>query len=122
MPESILMKLGMYIMAPVTILTAYFINPSHQSACLYVCSRIVAGQRLGNNLTAATNTHAAIEELLAAWFFYAVRVKNIFLPLNVVSLSISHRFLFSLSSSQNFFFLHVSLPKFCTLLPEISIL
>jgi hypothetical protein len=30
------MKLGMYITACEPILTAYFINPSHQSLCLYV--------------------------------------------------------------------------------------
>jgi hypothetical protein len=30
------MKLGMDIMAPEPISTAYFINPSHQSVCLYV--------------------------------------------------------------------------------------
>jgi hypothetical protein len=36
MPEPIFMKLGMYIMAPEPISSAYFINPSHQSVCLYV--------------------------------------------------------------------------------------
>jgi hypothetical protein len=36
MSESISMKLGMFIMAPEHISTAYFINPSHQSVCLYV--------------------------------------------------------------------------------------
>jgi hypothetical protein len=30
------MKLGMYIMAPEPISTAYVINPSHQSVCIYV--------------------------------------------------------------------------------------
>jgi hypothetical protein len=34
--EPIFMKLGMYIMAPELISTTYFINPSHQSVCLYV--------------------------------------------------------------------------------------
>jgi hypothetical protein len=44
------MKLGMYIMAPEPISAAYFINPFHQSVCLYVCMfipRIVARQRIG---------------------------------------------------------------------------
>jgi hypothetical protein len=36
MPEPILIKLGMYIMAPEPISKAYFINPSHHSVCLYV--------------------------------------------------------------------------------------
>jgi hypothetical protein len=44
MPESIFMKLGMYIMAPEAIWTAYFINPSHHSLCLYVYPPIVARQ------------------------------------------------------------------------------
>jgi hypothetical protein len=36
MLEPIFMKLGMYITAPEPISTAYFINPSHHSVCLYV--------------------------------------------------------------------------------------
>jgi hypothetical protein len=36
-PEPILTKLGMYIMAAEPISTAYRINPSHLSACLYMC-------------------------------------------------------------------------------------
>jgi hypothetical protein len=55
-------------MAHEPISTAYFINPSHQSVCLYVYPLIVARQRLGKNVTAATNTHATIEELLDASF------------------------------------------------------
>jgi hypothetical protein len=43
-----------YIMAPDQISTAYFMNPSHQSVCLY--SPIIAGQRLGKHVPAATNT------------------------------------------------------------------
>jgi hypothetical protein len=38
---------------------AYFINPSLR---LYVHPPIVARQRLGENVTAATNIRAAIEE------------------------------------------------------------
>jgi hypothetical protein len=63
------MKFGVYIVAPEPITTAYFINPSHQSVCLYVYPlNVVARQRLGKNVTAATNTHATIEELLDASF------------------------------------------------------
>jgi hypothetical protein len=39
------------------------LNQSHQSVCMYV-----ARQRLGKHVTVATNTHAAIEELLDASF------------------------------------------------------
>jgi hypothetical protein len=83
MAEPILMKLGMYvyIMVPELISMAYFINPSHQSVCLYVYPpsaarqelgknpSIVAKQRLGKNFTAATNAHAITEELLDASFY-----------------------------------------------------
>jgi hypothetical protein len=48
MPESVFMKLGMYIMAPEPISTAYFIL-------------IVARQRIGKNVTTETNTHGIIE-------------------------------------------------------------
>jgi hypothetical protein len=37
------MKLGMYSMAPEPISTAYFINPSHQSVCLFVCPLSLLG-------------------------------------------------------------------------------
>jgi hypothetical protein len=60
------MKLGMYIMAPEPISTAYFINPSHQSVCLFVYPLIVARQRPSKNDTAATNKHATVAELLDA--------------------------------------------------------
>jgi hypothetical protein len=58
----------MYIMATDPILTAYFINPAHQSTCLYVYPLIVAKQRLGKHVPAATNTHSTREELLDASF------------------------------------------------------
>jgi hypothetical protein len=74
MPELIFMKLGAGIMALEPISTAYFINLSHQSVCLYVYSPIVARQRLAKNVTAATNKHAKIEELLDATFLSAVCV------------------------------------------------
>jgi hypothetical protein len=43
----------MYIMAPEPIPTAYFIS----LVCLYVYPSIVARQRLGKNVSMATNTH-----------------------------------------------------------------
>jgi hypothetical protein len=82
------MMLGTYITAPEPMSTAYLKNPSHQSVRLYVYPPIiakqrlgknslivarqrlgknppiVARQRLGRNVTAVTNTHATIEELL----------------------------------------------------------
>jgi hypothetical protein len=58
------MKLCMYIMEPQPISTAYFINPSHQSVCLYVYPPIVIRQRLGKNVTAATNKNATLDKLL----------------------------------------------------------
>jgi hypothetical protein len=65
MPEPIFMKLGTYITEPEPISTAYFMNPSHQP----VYTPIVARQRLGRSVTAATNTHATIDEFLDASFF-----------------------------------------------------
>lgn len=57
----------MYIEAPESISAAY-INPSHQSVCLYEYSPIVVRQRLGKNISEATNTHAKAEYLLDAAF------------------------------------------------------
>jgi hypothetical protein len=58
----------MYIMAPEPVSTAYFINPVHQSVCLYVNPPIVARQRLGKNVNAAKNIYETIEELLDTTF------------------------------------------------------
>jgi hypothetical protein len=57
-------------MTPEPISTAYLIrvNHSHQSVCLYVYPSIVARQRLGKNVTAATNTRERVEDLLDASF------------------------------------------------------
>jgi hypothetical protein len=55
-------------MASAPISTAYFINTSHQSTCLRVYALIVASQRLGKNVTAATNTHPTLEEFLNTSF------------------------------------------------------
>jgi hypothetical protein len=42
MAEPVFMKLGVYIMAPEPIWTAYSINPSRESVCLYLYPPIVA--------------------------------------------------------------------------------
>jgi hypothetical protein len=68
MPEPVFLKFSMYVITPEPISTAYFINPSHESGCLYVYPHTVTKQRLGKNVTAATSTHATIEELLGASF------------------------------------------------------
>jgi hypothetical protein len=52
----------MYTIAPERVSTAYFLNPSHQSECLYVYPTIVTRYRLGKIVTVATNTHT-IEEI-----------------------------------------------------------
>jgi hypothetical protein len=73
------MKLGTYITTPEPISTAQLKNPSHHHVCLYVYPIVdrqrlgknpptVARQRLDRNVTAVTNTHATIEELLDASF------------------------------------------------------
>jgi hypothetical protein len=68
MPEPIFIKLGMYIMASEPISTAYFINPPPISLCFFTCfPHIVARQRLGKKVTAATNTHATIELMDASF-------------------------------------------------------
>jgi hypothetical protein len=59
MPKPIFIKLGMYIMAPGPISAAYLINPSHQAVSVCI-PLIVARQRLGMNVTEATNTHVTI--------------------------------------------------------------
>jgi hypothetical protein len=64
MPEPTNVKVGMHIMVPELISTAYFINPSLQFVCLHVYPSIVGRQRLNKNVTAARNTHATIEHLL----------------------------------------------------------
>jgi hypothetical protein len=71
MSEPIFMKLDNFIMAPELISTAYFINPFYQSVCQYVYPPIVARQRLGKNVTAATDTHTKIEEFWDASFYAA---------------------------------------------------
>jgi hypothetical protein len=67
------MKLGVYIMASEPISTAYFINPSHQSVCLYVYPPIVARQRLGRHVPVAVNT-LNNRRIVGGVVFYAARV------------------------------------------------
>jgi hypothetical protein len=62
------MKLGMYIMAHEPRSTAYIINPSHQSVCLYVYPPLVPREGLGENVTTVKNTHETTEEMLNAPF------------------------------------------------------
>jgi hypothetical protein len=65
------MKFHVYVMTSEPISTAYFINPSPHSVCLYVYPSIVARQRLGNNVTAATNT-LNNRRIIGRVAFYAV--------------------------------------------------
>jgi hypothetical protein len=72
------MKFSMCIMTPEPISATYFINPSHQSVCLYVypSCRCKATARLSVSLLSVRNglvntfprqrIHATIEELLDA--------------------------------------------------------
>jgi hypothetical protein len=55
-------------MALEPITTLYFINSSHQYVRLCVYLSIVARQRLGKSVTAATNVHVTIEKLFDALF------------------------------------------------------
>jgi hypothetical protein len=75
MPEPVFMKLGMYeyIMAPESISTAYFINPSHQCVFLHVYPPIVARQWLDKHVPAAMNTHNK-SRIVERVVFYTVRV------------------------------------------------
>jgi hypothetical protein len=73
MPEPVFMKIYMHIMAPEPITKAYFINPSHQSLCLYVYPTFVARQRLGKQFPTATNTFSDRRNV-GRVIFYADRV------------------------------------------------
>jgi hypothetical protein len=68
MSEPIFGVFGMYIMAHEPLSTAYFINPFHQSACLYVYHRVLL---LGNgsvDMFPWQRIHASTEELWEASF------------------------------------------------------
>jgi hypothetical protein len=62
------MKLDLSLTVLEPISTAYLINPSHQSVCLYVYSSVIAKQLLGNNVTAAKNIYSTVEDLFNASF------------------------------------------------------
>jgi hypothetical protein len=68
--------------------TAYFINPSNQSMCLYVYPANAARQQLVKNVTAAMNIHATIELMDAS----------------ISMRSMSYKRKLGISSSQNFLF------------------
>jgi hypothetical protein len=67
MPEPIFMKLGTYIMPPDPISTAYFINPSDQSVCLYVYPLSLLDNGWVNTFP-RHRIHATVEELLTGSF------------------------------------------------------
>jgi hypothetical protein len=60
MSKPMSMKLGIYILVPEPVSTAYLINRSHQSVCLDM-SPSFARQRLSKNVTAVTNTQATVQ-------------------------------------------------------------
>jgi hypothetical protein len=62
--EPIIMELGMNTMAPEPISMAYFINPFHQSECLYVYINIIARQQLSKNVTMVMSTYETVEEFV----------------------------------------------------------
>jgi hypothetical protein len=62
-----------YILAPESISTAYFINPTDRSVRLYVYSPIIARQRVDKNVTAATSTHNN-RRIFGPFVFFAVCV------------------------------------------------
>jgi hypothetical protein len=66
MAEPSFVKLGMNIMATKPISTACFINPSHQSMCLYAYTSLGARHWFSINVTTAMNTRARTDELLEA--------------------------------------------------------
>jgi hypothetical protein len=91
MPETIFLKLHTYITAPGPINGILHKYPP--SVCVPVHSPISARQQLSKNITAATNTHATIEELLDASFsvqfvLYQRKVGDQFFPEFFVILSV----------------------------------
>jgi hypothetical protein len=86
MPESIFMKLGMYIMTTEPISMAYFINVSRPSVCLYVCPSYCSKATVGyvypafrcqaaprKHVSAAKNTHSN-RGIVGCVILYAIRV------------------------------------------------
>jgi hypothetical protein len=60
-------------MAPEPISPAYFINPSHQPVCLYVCPFIVATQRLGKKRYLGNEYTRNNSRIVRRVVLYAVR-------------------------------------------------
>jgi hypothetical protein len=71
-PPSSNLRIPVCIMATVPISAAYFINSSRQP----VHARVVARQRLGNNIAAATNTLTTIEESVDAFYIGPYLIKE----------------------------------------------
>jgi hypothetical protein len=67
------MELGMYIMAPQSTSTVYFINPSHQSVCLYVCPLSLIGKGSVKRFHGNKYTHNKRKYAVGV-VLYAVRV------------------------------------------------
>jgi hypothetical protein len=63
----------MYIMAPEPISTAYFINASHRSVCLYMYPIHVARQRLGRKRYRNNGYTRNNRKIVGRVIFYAVR-------------------------------------------------
>jgi hypothetical protein len=74
MREPMFMILGMYIMEPEPISTAYFINTSHQSVCLYVYRSMVARQRLSKKRYRGNEYTHNNRRIVGDVDIYAVRV------------------------------------------------
>jgi hypothetical protein len=91
------MKLGIHITVPEPISTAYSINPSYQSVCLYVHSPIAARQRLDKNVTAATNAHLTIELLDTSFSLWSLSCQgnktiSIFIYTNFGEVKVGNKF------------------------------
>jgi hypothetical protein len=102
MAELNFMKLDIYIMAPETISTAYFI--SSPPVCIYVYLSIVARQRLGKNVAEATNIHTTEELLDASFFMRSVWQRRKFFP----------ELLVPILFSQLQYTVHTAVPFLCT--------
>jgi hypothetical protein len=70
------MKLGMYVMTPEPISTAYLRNPSHQSVCRYVYPSIVAKATARYKFYRGDEYTHNNRRNVGRVFFYAVRVES----------------------------------------------
>jgi hypothetical protein len=85
MPETVFMKLGMFIMTAEPISTSHFINPSHQSMCLCILLTLQGNgavncitpfgtmQRLGKRVPATRNIRNN-RIIVGRVIFYTVRI------------------------------------------------